>query len=332
MHLENFGAFRPNHRAPAKGEESPRHAVFDVNDFDDAVLGPFHFDVLRLTTSLILGGRELGADGVTALELCHLLLDAYVAALSGDRVSHSLPAPIRQLVTQVSERPQTTLLGERTTGQGGRRKFRLGLKYRALPARVAKKVPAAFAAYVKTVNADERGAATDHFEILDVARRIAGTGSLGCLRIAVLTRGKGGKDGQWIFDLKEEGVPSAAVLLGKPDLVPAARVATAARACLARPPRMIGVTQLGKVSMYGRRLAPQEDKLDLARVRHEDLAPLATTLGALLGRAHRHGATKLPKKPWSEGTRARLVDHAITLAGLHEAVYLAICKSVRRAS
>ena len=94
--------------------------------------------------------------------------------------------------------------------------------------------------------------------------------------------------------------------------------------------RMVGATKLRGESMFVRRLMPQEDKLDLTHIAHGDLAALASTLGALLGRAHRRGSTKLPPKPWSPGARAAIVDHAITLAGIHEAVYLSLCKEMRR--
>src|SRR6202041_2803849 len=83
MHLENFGAYRPDPHSFGKGDDGDRRATFDLNDFDDAIVGPLRFDVLRLTTSLILGGRELGADGVMTLELCDRLLDAYARAAFG---------------------------------------------------------------------------------------------------------------------------------------------------------------------------------------------------------------------------------------------------------
>jgi len=329
MHLENFGAYRPDHKAGASRDGAPASAVFDLNDFDDAIVGPFSFDVLRLTTSLILGGRELGADGVTALELSDTLLASYVKALGGAPVG-PLPSPITRLVAQVEGRPQSELLDARTTGHGDGRRFTLGPRYRKLEAAIQKGVPAAFARYVASLSPDQRDVEAGAFEIIDAARRIAGTGSLGSLRIAVLVRGKGGHDGQWIFDLKEQGVPSAATMLGAPTIDPAVRVVTAARACLATPPRMLGTTRLGKTPLFGRRLAPQEDKLDLGRIEHADLAPLAKSLGALLGRAHRRGAKKLPAKPWPESARAGLLDRAITLAGVHEAVYLSLCKELRR--
>jgi hypothetical protein len=79
-----------------------------------------------------------------------------------------------------------------------------------------------------------------------------------------------------------------------------------------------------------RRLAPQEDKLDLAHLLGEDLEPLARHLGSLLGAAHRRGARRIPRKAWNAKDRARLMTHAIALAGMHEAMYLAYCDLVRR--
>ena len=49
-HLSNFGAFA-----------SPeRRLVFDVNDFDETLPGPFEWDVKRLAASLAVAGRDNG--------------------------------------------------------------------------------------------------------------------------------------------------------------------------------------------------------------------------------------------------------------------------------
>jgi uncharacterized protein (DUF2252 family) len=49
-HLSNFGAFA-----------SPgRRLVFDVNDFDETLPGPFEWDVKRLAASLVVAGRDNG--------------------------------------------------------------------------------------------------------------------------------------------------------------------------------------------------------------------------------------------------------------------------------
>jgi hypothetical protein len=111
-------------------------------------------------------------------------------------------------------------------------------------------------------------------------------------------------------------------------MIPSERVATGFRAAVERPARMIGCTHLKKMSMFVRRLAPQEDKLDLRSLRSADLPALASYLGALLGAAHVRAATKSGKR-WSRGDLAELRERAIQLAGIHEAVYLALCDRMR---
>src|SRR5271156_3053208 len=49
-HLSNFGVFQ----AP------DRRLVFDINDFDETLPGPFEWDVKRLAASVEIGGRDRG--------------------------------------------------------------------------------------------------------------------------------------------------------------------------------------------------------------------------------------------------------------------------------
>ena len=49
-HLSNFGVFA----AP------DRRLVFDINDFDETLPGPFEWDVKRLAASFALAGRDNG--------------------------------------------------------------------------------------------------------------------------------------------------------------------------------------------------------------------------------------------------------------------------------
>jgi len=336
MHLENFGAYRPDPLGAA--DDAPKDLAkkvrFDLNDFDDAIVGPWRLDVLRLTTSLLLGGRELGANGLVALSLCDDLLDAWArSAFDGAPLPAEPPAPILALTEQVRARSKTALLDARTALTGAKRHFVRGPRYADLPPDVVAAVPEAFSAYIAGLP-DEDRPHKGSLDIVDCALRIAGTGSLGSLRIAVLAKGKGGPDGGWIFDMKEQGEPSASAILGAPTTDPADRVVTAFRACVERPPRMLGSTFLRssthaeKVSMFVRKLSPQEDKLNLRRLKGADLPGLATYLGALLGSAHARAATKVPKR-WAAEDLATIRAHAIALAGLHEAIYLDLCERMR---
>ncbi len=336
LHLENFGAYRPDalklDAPPASaGTKKTRPVVFDLNDFDDCVQGAWWLDLLRLSTSLLLGGRELGCNGIVALELTDKLLGAWLRATFEGTGPPEPPAPVASLIEQVQKRPRLELLDARTrlVEKNGKRQFIRGPRYVDLPKDIHELVPSAFEGYIASL-APEDVPTKGSLEIIDYALRIAGTGSLGGLRVAVLVKGKGGPDGAWIFDLKEQGSPSASVLIGEPTgMTPAQRVVTGFRACVAHVPRMLGTTTLGKLSMFGRRLAPQDDKLNLRRLKSQDLPALATYLGALLGNAHAKGAAKMPKK-WSKDDLTTVREHAITLAGIHEAVYLALCDRMRR--
>jgi uncharacterized protein (DUF2252 family) len=330
-HLENFGAYRTGRLSVRETRES--HAkegvVFDLNDFDDAFVGAWRFDVLRLLTSLILGGREMGVDGRRALGLCDALLDAYTGSVFHRKRIPTGPEVITKLVAKVQRRTRGALLDARTEVVRGSRRFVRGPRYEELAPKLRAKAEKAFAKYGKRLSRADRVPA-EALEVIDAAFRIAGTGSLGCLRVALLVRGKGGQDGAWIFDMKAQGTPSAACLVRPPRLEPAERVATAIGACLARPPRMVGVTRLRGESMFVRRLMPQEDKLDLARLADADLEPLAQHLGAVLGAGHRRGANRPARRPWNAEDRAGLIARAIALAGVHESMYLAYCDQVRR--
>ena len=77
--------------------------------------------------------------------------------------------------------------------------------------------------------------------------------------------------------MKEQGDPSASTILGAPAMVPAERVddgvsrvrrAAAARCSAARAPQHRWTS---KLSMFVRKLSPQEDKLNLRRLRGADL-------------------------------------------------------------
>ncbi len=323
-HLENFGAYRVRAGAPASDSETD--VTFDLNDFDEAFEGPWRLDVLRLVTSVILGGRELGSDGTRSVRLAHALLDAYRDFAFDSATLPEPPRPIAALLEQVQTRSARDLLDGRTRLVHGRRRFEHeDGRYLPLSPHQRNAAARAFTRYVAKLDEHERPSEA-HCAIVDLAFRVAGTGSLGGTRIAVLARGKGGAHTGWVFDMKEQRAPAAALLRGRK--AAAGQCLTALLACLAQPPRMLGETTLEGRPMLVRRLAPQEDKLDLTRIERRDLEPVTRYLGALLGRAHRRAASKSPKRSWSKADASELIERAIVVAGVHEAAYLAMCNAM----
>ncbi|MEO8797976.1 MAG: DUF2252 family protein, partial [Polyangiaceae bacterium] len=200
LHLENFGAYRTDGHAPSS------RVAFGVNDFDEAIIGPWRIDVLRLTTSMILATRGLGIDGTSSTDIAFSLLHGYANA---KKTRAKLPSVVARLIEQVRVRTRKQLLDARTVLRHGQRMLAIGPRYREISKSLAAEAEKAFDTYVDAfVTNDPRKKKA--FRVIDVAQRIAGTGSLGCLRFAILTEGKGGRDGSFLFDMKEEGASAAA--------------------------------------------------------------------------------------------------------------------------
>ncbi len=72
-HLSNFGLFA-----------SPeRMLLFDVNDFDETLPGPFEYDVKRLAASFTIAARNNGFSTATAREVTMTCVAAYREAMAG---------------------------------------------------------------------------------------------------------------------------------------------------------------------------------------------------------------------------------------------------------
>jgi hypothetical protein len=70
-HLANFGVFA-----------SPeRHVVFDINDFDETLPGPWEWDVKRLATSLEIAARTNGYPGKDRRAIVTAAVTAYRRAM-----------------------------------------------------------------------------------------------------------------------------------------------------------------------------------------------------------------------------------------------------------
>src|ERR1700749_218265 len=71
-HLSNFGAFA-----------SPeRRLVFDVNDFDETLPGPFEYDVKRMAASFLIAGRNNGFAKADARAAAMASVTAYREAMA----------------------------------------------------------------------------------------------------------------------------------------------------------------------------------------------------------------------------------------------------------
>lgn len=320
LHIENFGAYEPG---PWRGPKDNEPPVFDVNDFDEAFSGPLRWDLLRLVTSLLVGSRELGTTGPESIALAHGLFASYAAAMFEGAPRPSAPPSVLAVLRQAACRSDADLVAPLVDASG---RFKATRRWLEPGPRIRGLLPKAFDAYRQSLGEDAPKA--QHLEPMDVAFRIAGNGSLGSLRLGVLVRGK---REPWVFDMKEESPPSASVIMRLERTDPAERVIAAIRTAVERPPSLLGRTAIDGASMLVRRLAPEDDKLDLTEVPKEELPELTKYLGALVGAAHTRCVTDRGlARRWTRGDMEGILDSAIELAGIHEATYLAYSRLTLR--
>ena len=179
LHLENFGTFH--------GENGL--VYFDVNDFDEAALAPVSVDLTRFLTSLHLAAEQLGVAHAVVRRIAADFLMTYAQALRRGKPfwveRATARGAIRGLLKQVKSRSRRELIESRTVGGKCRRLLIDGRRY--LPVSDEDRAIVERDLGVYAVRVDR----PDFFQVLDVVRRVAGTGSLGVRRFAVLVHGAG---------------------------------------------------------------------------------------------------------------------------------------------
>jgi uncharacterized protein (DUF2252 family) len=256
LHLENFGTY--------KGEN--RLVYFDINDFDDGVLGPCTWDLARFLTSLNLAGAMLGLAEADTQSLCSHFLDTYFATLARGQI-HSLERAsatglIRKLMRALKSRRRSKFLDQRSRLAKKGRRFKIETD-RYLP--VSKEDYQRLAETIHALGEQKKN--EKFFSVHDVAFRVAGTGSLGLKRYAVLVEGRGSPDENFILDVKEERPSSLAANLKipQPNWPSQAHRAVAVQMRMqAMPPALLTPLQMDGRWYIVRELQPSQDKINLA--------------------------------------------------------------------
>lgn len=261
LHLENFGSY--------KGVNGL--AYFDINDFDEAALAPAGRDLARFATSTLLAIADIGlpaSEGRGFAKQAHL---SYTHSLRLGKPLWVERATarglVKQLLRRVKRRTRRDLLDERTVVTNGRRRLRIDGR-RALPLPREAKAAIARALEHSRVGREDPG----FYRVMDAARRVAGTGSLGLQRTVILVNGHGGPNGHVLLDLKE-AAPSAlspTIRIRQPRWTSEAdRVVTIQRRVQAVSPALLHPLRFGHRSYILRELQPSEDRLVLQHAADE---------------------------------------------------------------
>ncbi|MGN5353554.1 DUF2252 family protein [Ralstonia sp. L16] len=190
LHLENFGSF--------KGDNGL--VYFDMNDFDEALAAPFTVDLVRVLSSLQVASFSWKLADEDAHNLCRRFLDTYAAALVDGKprwVERATATGIvRNLLRGLRKRNRAAYLADRTERNGNRVTLRIdGRRTLRASKEEARRARRILEAYGQQGNGQR-------FIAIDVARRIAGTGSLGLERYSVLARPENDPTTLRLIDIK----------------------------------------------------------------------------------------------------------------------------------
>jgi uncharacterized protein (DUF2252 family) len=200
-HLSNFGAFA-----------SPeRRLVFDVNDFDETLPGPFEWDVKRLAASLAVAGRDNGFPAKVRRKIVlaaaeryrtamrafaqQPLLKVWYAHLDIDQAIGELQTQVKakrfmaakSLLAKAHTRDSTQALGKLTTVADGRRRI-ISDPPMIVPVEevfadvqadaIYEQLRAVLGKYRRTLQSDRRHL-LEQLTLVQVARKVVGVGSVG---------------------------------------------------------------------------------------------------------------------------------------------------------
>ena len=334
-HVQNLGSF-----AAPDGK-----LVFDLNDFDETIRGPWEWDVKRMAASLVLAGRECGHDRGACRSAAEACVASYCRSI--DEFSRQ---PVLQVARHQVHREErigpvhaALLQSERARPLDLLKKFttpdRQGCPHfrdqRPLFWRIrgqaAQAVLGSVGAYRETL-APERRHFFDLFRGIDVGFKVVGTGSVGLRDYVVLFEGNGPADPMFLQIKQEVASAYAKFLPAATGRHQGRRVAEGQRAIQPLSDLLLGWTSIGPHEYLVRQLNDHKGSIDLQRLRGVGLKSLALVAGELLARGHARSGDACQIRGYcgpGEKMAKALGDFADEYARQTEADYRAFVAAIR---
>lgn len=294
LHLENFGTYLASNEL----------TYFDINDFDECALAPCSWDILRLATSIFVAAPLYRLKRADATALATRAIAAYRDELATGKSRwierKNAEGVIGELMDTLRRRDPEKFVQKRTTNK----------RAEALDTSLPKMQPVTSAAerklisdFVQSRTVGDKG--PQEFRVLDVAYRIAGTGSLGICRYVVLAETLAEPRRKALLDLKVTQESSVAPV--SPATQPqwnnnAQRVVSVQNFAQVLPPALLQAVTIGGRSFVFKELQPTSDRLDLDEVAKnaDQLMATIATMGALTAWSHTRSAGHMTSAPADE--------------------------------
>ncbi len=292
-HVRNLGAFAaPDGRL-----------LFDINDFDETIRGPFEWDLKRLATSLVLAARETEGKG-NALKNAEEAVQQFVASYRKliDTLSrmpvieearyqvHRLQriSPVSAALMKAERATPLHTLDTMTVATKNGRIFKEDPPIlRRLTPQQARAVLASVKPYRESLQ-PERQHFLNQYRPVDVAFKVVGTGSVGLRDYLIYLEGNGQRDPLFLQIKEEPGSAYAPYLPGSPDCAghQGRRVVNGQRAMQFLSDPFLGWTTIASRDYLVRQLNDHKGSIDIEDMAGQGLIDYAEICGELLARGH----------------------------------------------
>jgi uncharacterized protein (DUF2252 family) len=297
-HLSNFGIFG----TPERNE------VFDVNDFDETLPGPWEWDVKRLAASLVVAARSNGLGppvgrraAVRAarsyreqmnLYAAMPYLDIWYSHLDPNRISRQVERQARRVLDRYGRRARSRTSLQvfprlvRPTDGGYRIRDEPPLIVHYADAQEAELSHALFDRYLASLPEDRR-MLLERYRLVDVAQKVVGVGSVGTRCSVILLVGDRGTHDPLLLQVKQ-ALPSALEPFAGKSAYPnhAERVVVGQHLIQEASDIFLGWGRVRSQDLYIRQLRDWKFSGDPSTMGAKTLGGHGELCGAALARAH----------------------------------------------
>jgi uncharacterized protein (DUF2252 family) len=294
LHVENFGTYL----------SSQGTLVFDVNDFDEAYLGHYTWDLMRFAASLALTGwqKALPEDDVRRL------IARYVRAYL-QQINHYLrtdddndfaldlrtaTGPVLEALRDARLIRRADLLDSMTYMDDGVRRFQSDATVRKLGRAERAAVDRAFEGYLETIPDDKRFDRDLFYDVRDVVGKSGfGIGSAGLPAYNVLVEGYSqALDNDVVLSMKQANVPALSRFVDSQEIDSyfaheGERTVVSQRALQAHTDPLLGYTTIDRVGYVVSEVSPYEVDLEWGDITEpEEIGEVVDQLGRATAKIH----------------------------------------------
>ncbi|HEY4334883.1 MAG TPA: DUF2252 family protein [Puia sp.] len=318
LHLENFGAYKGDNRL----------IYFDLNDFDEGLLAPAAWELVRMMCSIFVGCESLGINKKETRQIAALFLRIYTLHLSSGKARYLeeevANGIVRTFLERIRQRKQKELVRQRTEeAKNGRLQLRIDhVRFFPIDKDLRKQLIAHVNQWMQ-----KSPLLRKRYRAVDAGFRIAGTGSLGVHRYVFLVRNTADPKKHLLIDMKEAQPSSVLPWTGATQPAwgsEAERVVAIQHRMQNINPALLSTTVFNGLPYVIKEMQPTADKIDFLTVkdRYKDIACVVEdmaflTASAQLRSAGRQGAA-VPDQLMEFGQdshwQAPLLEYAVKYA------------------